>query len=87
MYWWPFYYNGTILEKLAGRGEEEKFLNSFEFLTQYPPEVSIGEDIGKAVEALKEFPKDNKRVERIFDKLIERNPKYYDDKQEWLKGE
>lgn len=84
MYWWPFYYNGTILEKLAKNGKNEEFLQSLEFLIEYPVDVYIG-DIDKTIKYLQEFATTNKQVERIFDRLIKRNTKFYDDKEEWLK--
>ena len=80
---WPFYYNGEILMIVKEKGGDEKFLNSFEFLLNYPKEANIG-DIDKAIEVLQDLePKYNPRVEKIFDKLIDRNSSYYESKENW----
>ncbi len=83
--WWPFHYNGEILMIVREKGGDGEFLNSFEFLLGYPKEANIG-DIDKVVEILPTLPsKYNQQVERIFDKLIDRNPAFYDTKETWKK--
>lgn len=84
IYWWPFSHNGKILEKIYKEKGKASFLDAFEYLSEYPKEVYLG-DIGKAVEILKKFPKSNKRVEKIFTNLIERDSKFYTVKQAWLR--
>lgn len=85
MSWWPFFYNGEILKTIADRKEYQKFLNSLEFLLDYPKEINIG-DINETIESLPNLPdKYNQQVEKIFDKLITRNPAFYDVKEAWKK--
>jgi len=83
--WWPFYHNGEILMVVQQKGGNEEFLDSFEFLLGYPKEANVG-DVGIVIEILQGLPSEfNKRIEKIFDKLIERNPNYYDTKEAWKK--
>jgi len=82
--WWPYYYNGKILLMIKARKNGKEFLNLLEFLTHYPKELAIG-DIGEAIKVIKQYPSLNKQVEKIFNNLIERNPNFYNDKQEWLR--
>ncbi|MHB8280863.1 MAG: hypothetical protein ACYDIA_24965 [Candidatus Humimicrobiaceae bacterium] len=85
IYWWPYFYNGKILNIILDKKDEKDFLKWFEFLLEYPKEVLIANDLDIAAEKLKKIPKTNKAVGRIFDKLVERNPsKYYEMKKEWL---
>jgi len=87
IYWWPYFYNGKILNIILDKKGEEDFLKWFEFLLEYPKEVLIANDLDITAEKLKKIPKTNKAVGRIFDKLVERNPsKYYEMKKEWLKS-
>ncbi|MHB8279497.1 MAG: hypothetical protein ACYDIA_17865 [Candidatus Humimicrobiaceae bacterium] len=87
IYWWPYFYNGKILNIILEKKGEKDFLKWFEFLLEYPKEVAIANDLNAAVDKLKKFPKTNKAVTSIFDKLIERNPsRYYDMKKEWLRA-
>lgn len=87
VYWWPFFYNGKILLAVAKHKGSTEYLKWFEFLANYPIEVLIANDLADAIGPLKKLPKDNKQVARIFDKLIERNANFLDDKQEWSKNE
>lgn len=59
------------------------FLEAFDYLVNYPLEADIG-SVAELVNVLKKFPKNNRQVENIFNRLIERNPIYFDAKQEWL---
>ena len=82
-YWWPFYYNGEILMVIKQKGGDKKFLSSLEFLSGYPKELIIGE-IDEAVKTLRDLPiKYDQQVEKIFNKLIVRNPNFYDEKKVW----
>ncbi len=85
VYWWPFFYNGKILLAVAKHKGTTEYLKWFEFLADYPIEVLIANDLADAIGPLKKLPKSNKQVARIFNKLIERNPNFLDDKQEWLR--
>jgi hypothetical protein len=85
VYWWPFYYNDEILIIVKNKGGNEKFLDSSEFLLDYPREVDIG-NISNVIEILQNLPSEyNKKIEKIFDKLINRNPVYYNSKEAWKK--
>lgn len=84
MYWWPFFYNGKILNILNEMGEDE-FLTWFEKLVDYPKKVLVANDLDIAVEQLIQIEGFGDQVEDILDSLIERNPKYYDYKQKWKK--
>jgi len=83
-YWFPFHYNGKILIKLAEVEGEKEFLKYVEFLLDYPKETSIPRDINLAVDRLIKIKIDKKTVKRIFDKLMERNPNFYEPKKKWL---
>lgn len=83
-YWFPFHYNGKILVKLAEVEGDEEFLKYFEFLLDYPKETSIPMDVNLAVDHLVKINNDKKTVERIFNKLMERNPNFYESKKKWL---
>ena len=87
VYWWPFFYNGKILLAVAKHKGNLEYLKWFEFLADYPVEVLIANDLADAIGPLKKLSKNNKQVARIFNKLIERNANFLDDKQEWLKNE
>jgi len=83
-YWFPFHYNGKILVKLAEVEGDKEFLKYFEFLLDYPKETSIPMDVNLAVDHLVGIKTDQKIVERIFNKLMERNPNFYESKKKWL---
>jgi len=85
MHWWPFFYNGKILKLVAERESNEEFLKWLEYLADYPKKALVANDLNLAVDHLKTFPKGNDDVERVFNKLIDRNAKYFDDMQEWKK--
>ena len=83
MHWWPFFYNGKILKLVTEKEGDEEFLEWLEFLVDYPKRALIANDLDVAVEHLKTLPTDNKIVEGIFEKLVSRNAKYFDDMEEW----
>lgn len=82
--WWPHSYNGRVLLRLLENKLETDFLKWLNFLSDYPGGVSIGNDIDEAIIRLKDMPKSNKQIERIYNKLFKRDPKYYQQKQMWL---
>ncbi len=85
--WWPFYHNDEILTIIKQKAGNKEFLNSFEFLLNYPNEANIG-DIKNVVEVLQSLPsKYNQRVEKIFEMLIDRDPNFYDIKESWVERE
>jgi len=83
-YWYPFHYNGKILLAIAKNKGNKEFLKWLRILTEYPKEMLIAYDLQDAVNYLKLLPKGDAEVETIFNKLIERDSKFYDSKQEWL---
>ena len=83
VYWWPYFYNGKILNIALDKKGPDEFLKWLEFLLGYPKGVLVANDLDIAVEKIIDFPKDNTRVEIIFNKLIERNPRYFDFKSKW----
>ncbi len=87
VYYWPNYKNEKILAKVKGKDGADKFLDSFEFLLDYPKEIMIG-DINEAVRILEELPKRKRYIEqisRIFNKLVTRNPSFYEIREKWRK--
>lgn len=85
MYWYPFHYNGRILLVIAKNKGNKEFLKWLRILTEYPKDMLIAYDLQDAVDYLKSLPTGEVEVEAIFDRLIERDSKFYDSKQEWLK--
>ncbi|MHB8278217.1 MAG: hypothetical protein ACYDIA_11255 [Candidatus Humimicrobiaceae bacterium] len=63
----------------------DEFLKWFEFLLDYPKDILVANDLEIAIEKIINFPKNDIRVEKIFNKLIERNPKYFDFRSKWQK--
>ena len=87
VYYWLNYENGKILVKVKEKGRVKEFLDSFEFLLDYPKELIIG-DINEVVNILERVPKRKRYIEqvsRIFNKLIARNPNFYDIREKWRK--
>ncbi len=84
MYWWPFFYNGKILLRIASQKGDDEFLKWFKVLADYPAELYLANDLDTAVEHLITIKIDNKEVESLLDRLMERNSKYYEYKQRWL---
>ncbi len=81
--WWPYYYNGKILLMAKEKKGNKDFLDSLEYLTQYPKELNIG-NISEVVKLIKQFSYPDAQVERIFNNLIDRNSSFYNDKQQWI---
>ncbi|MHA1829443.1 MAG: hypothetical protein ACTSX6_12455 [Candidatus Heimdallarchaeaceae archaeon] len=87
MYWWPFFYNGKVLVAILDNKGKKEFMAWFKKLASYPAKVLIANDLDTAVEKLIDITdkKYKTEVKNLFRLLIERNPKYYDFKQRWLK--
>jgi hypothetical protein len=67
-------------------GGKKKFLDAFDIIVSFPKELEI-HDTDQIISLLKDFPRTNKRVADIFERLFQRNPsKYYELKTEWLDG-
>jgi len=84
MYWWPFFYNGKIIVKIAEMKGSNDFLFWFKKLVDYPTDILIANDLDVAVEYLINLTQPRQDIEELFDKLMQRNPKYYEYKQRWL---
>lgn len=83
MYWWPFFYNGKILEAVLDHKGENAFLSYLKKLAEYPTPVLIAHDLDTAVTRLTKISDQDKEVSEIFDLLIKRDPKYYEFKEQW----
>lgn len=83
MYWWPSFYNGKILLKIAKFKGNQEFLKWFEKLVAYPVDLLIAHDLDEAVEYLVTIKTSKKRIAQLFKSLIERNSKYFEYKQRW----
>lgn len=83
MHWWPYFYNGKILNIVLDKKGPDEFLKWLEFLLDYPKDILIASDLNIAIEKIINFSKDDERIERIFNKLIERNPKNIEFKSKW----
>ena len=81
--WWPYYKNGKILSKVYEKSGKETFLSDLEFLVDYPKGVIIATDINQIALILEQIKGDNKRIEAIFDKLIERDSNAFMNFQRW----
>jgi len=84
MYWWPFFYNGKILVKIVQVKGNQEFLRWFKKLADYPIDLLIANDLDIAVEYLTSIKTHREQAEKLFSRLMERNPKYYESKQKWL---
>jgi len=85
--WWPHYTIGNILTKLRDFIGNSKCLDVIEFLADYPLKLR-GKNIDNLSTVLYQIPPEyNKdhRIEKIFDRLIEIDPRYFDTKEKWIK--
>lgn len=83
MYWWPFFYNGKILEAVLDHKGKNAFLTYLKKLAEYPTPVLIANDLDTAINRLSKITNEDKNVSEIFDLLIKRDPKYYEFKEQW----
>ncbi len=83
MYWWPFFYNGKILLAIEEHRGVEEYLKWFKKLADYPIDLLIANDLDSAVDYLTTVKIYKKDVEELFNRLIQRNSKYYEFKQRW----
>ncbi len=86
LYWWPFFYNGMILETVLDHKGVDEFLFYFSKLSDYPAPVLIANDLDRAVERLVSLRGHKDEINNLFDSLIRRNPKYYEVKQKWIEN-
>lgn len=84
LHWRPFFYNGKVLVAILKNLGPEEFIKWMEFLIDYPKELLIANDIDVAVSELSKLPKSIKGIESLFDKVVERYPKFFDIRADWL---
>ena len=82
MSWWISHYHDRVIMKIKEVKGNDRFLEWFNFLSEYPREIYLG-DIKELAKLLLEFPK-NDLAKKILDNLVERNSSFYDLQQEWL---
>jgi len=83
MSWWISHYHDRVIMKIKEVKGNDRFLEWFNFLSEYPREIYLG-DIKELSKLLLEFPK-NDLAKKILDNLVERNSSFYDLQQEWLR--
>ncbi len=83
MHWWPFHYNGKILVKIADEKGDAVFLEWVNYLVDYPEGVIIANDLDLIIDRLAKLPVSDK-AKSIFEKLVARNPQYFEKMKEWL---
>ena len=84
MSWWPYYENSKILELIYNHKNKNEFLNALEIIVNFPKGIDIHESEA-IIPLLEKFPKTNKQVKSIINKLFERNPaKYYEFRKKYL---
>ncbi len=84
LYWRPFFYNGKVLVSILKNLGPEEFVKWMTFLIDYPRELLIANDIDVAVVELSKLPKSIEGIITLFDKVVERYPKYFDIRADWL---
>ncbi|MFA6375849.1 MAG: hypothetical protein WCX69_00405, partial [Candidatus Paceibacterota bacterium] len=85
--WWPYYSTGDILKKVRDLLGYGQCLEVVEFLADYPVKLR-GRNIDSLGLVLQRIPFEynkDQRIEKIFDKLIEIDPLYFDAKEKWIK--
>jgi len=66
---------------------EEEFLKWFGKLLDYPDKVQIAYDLDVAIKQLIQIKDKNhkRKVKNLLERLVQRNPKYYEAKRKWEK--
>lgn len=82
-YWWPYHYNDNILLKVAEKKGSKAFLEDLETLLNYAPDILIASNLDKIVNYLSGLSEQKQRVDKLFNKLIERNLKYQEEYKQW----
>lgn len=83
MHWWPFHYNGKILVKIADEKGDATFLEWVDYLANYPEGAIIANDLDLVIDRLAKLPVSDK-AKSVFEKLVARNPQYFEKMKEWL---
>ncbi len=82
--WISYYHYDEILDKIMETDKRNDCIVALKTISSFPAGAFIYHGMSKTINYLKTFPNDNKEVEEIFNNLIEKEPNFYDDKQEWL---
>jgi hypothetical protein len=85
--WWPHYAIGDILTKVRDLIGNDECIGIIEFMANYSAKVR-GRNIDNLAAVLHKIPieyNEDHRIEKIFDKLIEIDPRYFDAKEKWMK--
>lgn len=83
LYWLPYFYNGKILSKIYSEEGQAEFIKWLDILLDYPEGVIIANDLDTAIEILKGFDY-SAEIEALFNKLVNREGKYFETRKEWL---
>jgi hypothetical protein len=83
MHWWPFHYNGKILVKLADEKGDGEFLKWIDYLSDYPEGAIIANDLDLVIDRFAMLPVTDK-AKSVFEKLVARNPQYFEKMKGWL---
>ncbi len=70
--------------KIAQVKGDQEFFSWFKKLVDYPIDLLIANDLDVAVKYLTSIKTHKEQVEKLFARLMKRNPKYYESKQKWL---
>jgi len=83
--WYPHYKIGDILTSIKNNIGINEALRIIEFLLSYPKEAvaKMANEMPNVIQDLPIKYNKNNRIEKIFNKLIEINPRYYDTKEAW----
>ena len=81
--WWPYHYNGKILDKLFERKGQDEFIKWLDYLLMYPDGVIIIGDIAIVVDYLVTIPISAKS-KKLFIKFASRYPEYFETMKKWL---
>ncbi|NQV12852.1 MAG: hypothetical protein HQ530_00930 [Parcubacteria group bacterium] len=83
-YWHPSFYHGDILTLIYQELGKYKFLKAFDKSISFSEGVNL-RDPDKIFFFLGKFPKSNKKVKSIINKLVKINPsRYYQLRKKWL---
>jgi hypothetical protein len=85
--WWPHFDNDDVLLKVADHRGAEQFVRDLVFLLDYPPGVCICKGLDVLVDRLGSFSEPRELIDQAFQKIIERDPEYIVQYDEWVTSE
>lgn len=83
LHWLPYHYNGKILCLILDNEGKYEFFRWLDYLLDYPQKVLIANDLNLVVDQLVSLPVNN-GTKRLFDKLVTRQPQFFDTRMAWL---